>query len=321
MERLFWVDDEVELTSLVAPKLDCFGLEVMTYNHYRGALEAAREFRPHFAIVDVMLGDGGGYQVSRAFRADRRLCVTPILFLSSLSDAQEIDHALQQGGDFYLTKPFNFEQLKQYLVKMRALRQEIVTTCPETKLPSMAAMKREIDRRLINRQPVGLCCIQAVGLRRYGERKGLGEVKCATTVISKCMRDALRETKVEDGYLGKMDSEYYLALMPIDKCRAFADHLIAGFNTQSRSLYTEVEWLREDLLNTGNSQTDLNSIKMCLRISVVHTSDRFFANAGAMLEALSDTHSVLARSRGSAVFIDRKTDHHGALPFEQTPTP
>jgi CheY-like chemotaxis protein len=319
MEKLLWVDDESELTSLVAPKLDRLGYEVKTYDRYRGAIEVAREFRPHYAIVDVMLGDGGGYQISRALRGDRRLCVTPVLFLSSLSDEQEISHALEQGGDFYLTKPFNFEQLKEKLAKLHALRQEIITPCLDTRLPSVAAMKREIDRRLINHQPAGLCCIQAVGMHRFGERKGLGEEKAACMVVAKCMRDALRETQVEDGYLARMDNEYYLALMPIDRCRAFADHAIADFAEQSRSLYTEVEWLREDLLNSGNSQTGLDSIKMCLRISVVHTKDRQFANASAMLEALSDTHSVLGRSRGSAVFIDRKTDHRGVLPFEIPP--
>lgn len=319
MEKLLWIDDEPELTSLVAPKLDRLGYEVKTYDRFRGAVELAREFQPHFAIIDVMLGDGGGYQISRAFRGDRRLCVTPLLFLSSLSDEQEIEHALEQGGDFYLTKPFNFEQLKEKLAKMHALRQQIVTPCPDTRLPSVAAMKREADRRLVNRQQFGLCCVQAVGMHRFGDRKGLGEQKAACCVVAKCIRDALREAQVGDGYLARMDDEYYLALMPVDRCRAFADFAIADFDAQSRSLYTEVEWLREDLLNTGNSQTSLDSIKMCLRISVVHNDERSFASASSMLEALSDTHSVLGRSRGAAVFIDRKTDHRGVLPFEKPP--
>jgi CheY-like chemotaxis protein len=317
MERVFWVDDEPELTSLVAPKLAQHGFEVLTHSQCRGAVEAAREFRPHLAILDVMLGDGGGYQIARKFRGDLKLCPVPILFLSSLVDEEEIKYALDQGADAYLTKPFNFDQLLQKLNLLEQLRTQIHTRCPDTNLPSLPAMKREIDRRLISREPVALCCVQAVGIGRYAERKGARDEANVRKLIAHCMVDALRLAGASDGYLSQMSHEYYLALVDPGKHEAFANALLTRFRERQQCLYTEVEWLREDLIESGQAQGNHDSIKLCLRISVVHNHDRDFSNAKAMLEALSDTHSVVSRSRGPAVFVDRKRDHRGVLPFER----
>lgn len=317
MERLLWVDDEPELTGLVAPKLAQHGFEVLTHSQCRGVMEAARTFRPHIAILDVMLGDGGGYQIARKFRGDAKLCPVPILFLSSLVDEEEINYALEQGADAYLTKPFNFDQLLQKLNTLEQLRAQIHTRCPDTDLPSLQAMKREVDRRLICKEPVALCCVQAVGLGRYAERKGARAEANARKLIAHCMVDALRLADARDGYLSKMSHEYCLALVDPGKHEAFSNALVSRFRERQQCLYSEVEWMREDLIESGQAQGNHDSIKLCLRISVVHNRDREFSNVKAVLEALSDTHSVVARSRGTAVFVDRKRDHRGVLPFER----
>ncbi|MFP4502330.1 MAG: response regulator transcription factor [Candidatus Hydrogenedentota bacterium] len=315
MNRIFWLDDEAQLTGLVAPKLEEHGYSVATCHQCRGAVEAARRQRPHIAILDVMLGDGGGYEVARGFRRDHALCPVPILYLSSVADDEEIAYAFKQGGDAYLAKPFEFRQLLAKLHVLRDLRGEIIARMPHSNLPGLAAMKRETDRRLLLGEAIALCCVQVVGLKRFRERKGAEEEASVLALTSRCLVKALKH--VGNGYLSHMSNEYFLALVGSAHYRAFVNELITLFNTQARNLYSEVEWLREELLASGHADAPHDSIRVYLRVSIVNTADRTFRNATDMLNALADTHSVLNRSRGSAIFVDRKKDPHGALPYEE----
>ncbi|XID94388.1 response regulator transcription factor [Paenibacillaceae bacterium WGS1546] len=104
------VDDEREITELIALYLEKEGFEVHTSHNGAEALRLAESLVPDLIVLDVSLGRMDGVEICRALR--RGACAeVPILFLSCKSEDQDIVRGLSEGGDDYITKPFSPRQL------------------------------------------------------------------------------------------------------------------------------------------------------------------------------------------------------------------
>lgn len=107
--RILVVDDEPNITDLVATALRYEGFEVDTAHDGRTALDKAVSFRPQLLVLDVMLPDLDGFEVARRLRQDGRR--VPMLFLTARDATEDKVRGLTLGGDDYVTKPFSVEEL------------------------------------------------------------------------------------------------------------------------------------------------------------------------------------------------------------------
>jgi len=107
--RALVVDDEENITYLVASALRNQGFAVETASTGTNALTTARSYNPHVIVLDVMLPDIDGYSVVRKLRESGS--TTPVLFLSARGETQDRVRGLTAGGDDYIVKPFALEEL------------------------------------------------------------------------------------------------------------------------------------------------------------------------------------------------------------------
>jgi two-component system, OmpR family, response regulator len=107
--RVLVVDDEPNITELVAMALRYEGFTVKTAATGRGALTAVSQFTPALVILDVMLPDIDGLEVLKRLNAAGHK--VPIIFLTAKDATEDKVHGLTIGGDDYVTKPFSVEEL------------------------------------------------------------------------------------------------------------------------------------------------------------------------------------------------------------------
>jgi two-component system OmpR family response regulator len=107
--RVLVVDDETNITDLVATALRYEGFDVSTAGDGRTALALVESFRPHAIVLDVMLPDLDGFEVQR--RLTERGQRAPVVFLTARDATEDKVHGLTIGGDDYVTKPFSLEEL------------------------------------------------------------------------------------------------------------------------------------------------------------------------------------------------------------------
>ena len=107
--KILVVDDELNITDLVATVLRYEGFEVEVAASGWDALRKASEFEPDLVVLDVMLPDHDGFEVQRRLR-DRGLGV-PVIFLTARDATEDKVRGLTVGGDDYVTKPFSLEEL------------------------------------------------------------------------------------------------------------------------------------------------------------------------------------------------------------------
>ena len=84
------------------------GYDVMTALTLHEAREHMEASKPDVIVLDIMLPDGSGLDFMREFRKTSN---TPILLLTGLTTPEDIVRGLTDGGDDYLTKPYDFEVL------------------------------------------------------------------------------------------------------------------------------------------------------------------------------------------------------------------
>ncbi|AYB39548.1 MULTISPECIES: response regulator transcription factor [Brevibacillus] len=105
MTKILVVEDEVSISKLIQFNLEKAGYEVITAFDGRQALTMAREEKPDFIILDLMLPYMDGLDVCKTLRQER--INTPILILTAKEDELDKILGLELGADDYITKPFS----------------------------------------------------------------------------------------------------------------------------------------------------------------------------------------------------------------------
>src|SRR5690349_15017604 len=110
-ERVLVVDDEPDITALVAYHLARAGYRVSTASNGTDALNAVKDERPSLVVLDLMLPGLTGYEVIEHIRADAATTDVPVIMLTARKDEADRVKGLTMGADDYLTKPFSPQEL------------------------------------------------------------------------------------------------------------------------------------------------------------------------------------------------------------------
>jgi two-component system, OmpR family, alkaline phosphatase synthesis response regulator PhoP len=101
------VDDSRETVRSLRVYLEDAGFRVLTAYDGSTALVLLRGERPDLLILDLMLPDKDGLDITRFVRSNDRLKTTPIIMLTARVDDSDKIVGLELGADDYITKPYN----------------------------------------------------------------------------------------------------------------------------------------------------------------------------------------------------------------------
>ena len=105
------VDDKPENLRLLATMLNKQGYEIRTAINGKLCLRAAKAIVPDLILLDINMPDLNGYQVCQQLRKATPTQNVPIIFLSALSEPLDKVKAFQSGGNDYVSKPFQIEEV------------------------------------------------------------------------------------------------------------------------------------------------------------------------------------------------------------------
>lgn len=106
---LLIVEDEESLREALKLNMELEGYEVTTVENGPAAIKAVKNEYFDLIILDIMLPEMDGITVCETIRMQHN--DVPILFLSARNSSADRVEGLKKGGDDYLTKPFNLEEL------------------------------------------------------------------------------------------------------------------------------------------------------------------------------------------------------------------
>lgn len=114
--RILIVEDEDHIRENLKLNLQLENYEVIAVADGAKAIKAFKEQRFDLVILDVMLPEMDGFDVCEQIRLDD--LETPILFLTAKDASIDKIKGLKTGGDDYMTKPFNLEELLLRIINL-----------------------------------------------------------------------------------------------------------------------------------------------------------------------------------------------------------
>lgn len=114
--RVLLVEDEESLSAMLRLNLELDGYTVVVATNGTQALDKIRNQALDLVILDVMLPEMDGFAVCEQVRLEGH--TTPILFLSARGSGKDRVEGLRRGGDDYLAKPFELEELMLRVQKL-----------------------------------------------------------------------------------------------------------------------------------------------------------------------------------------------------------
>lgn len=109
MYRILLVEDEDNIRTAVKINLELEGYEVVGTDNGKKAIKYINEQHFDLIVLDVMLPEVDGFQVCEQIRLTNN--EVPIIFVTAKDSSADRIAGLKRGGDDYLTKPFNLEEL------------------------------------------------------------------------------------------------------------------------------------------------------------------------------------------------------------------
>ncbi|MFF1208361.1 two-component system response regulator CovR [Streptococcus pyogenes] len=205
-KKILIIEDEKNLARFVSLELQHEGYEVIVEVNGREGLETALEKEFDLILLDLMLPEMDGFEVTRRLQTEK---TTYIMMMTARDSIMDVVAGLDRGADDYIVKPFAIEEL---LARIRAIfrRQDIES---EKKVPSQGiyrdlvlnpqnrSVNRGDDEISLTKREYDLLNILMTNMNRVMTREEL--------LSNVCKYDEAVETNVVDVYIrylrGKID--------------------------------------------------------------------------------------------------------------------
>ena len=106
-QRILVVDDDKEVVRLMQAYLERAGYDVVVAYEGESAVQILRSEKPDLLLLDLMLPDRDGFDITRLLRNDPSLADIPIIMLTARVDVTDRIVGLEMGADDYVTKPYD----------------------------------------------------------------------------------------------------------------------------------------------------------------------------------------------------------------------
>ena len=337
------VDDTPDNLSVLRQLLTDRGYVVRPALSGEVALKAVKNQTPDLILLDIMMPGMDGYEVCSILKADEKTAHIPIIFISALTEVDEILKAFQTGGVDYITKPFRTEEVlarvNTHLELQNAISEKEATgTMLQTILDSIDNAIITVDEQLhvVNsNKPLSSICGSIPGDQRSFQQRLLdGSGPCAE-VLQRAVKEqeTVHEYRVECSCGKQSDRTLVLNATPlvgegwkpggavlvvrdISRMTRLEGELIEqnryysliGNSEKMRSIYTLIEQTADldiNVLICGESGTGKELIADALHYASNRAEKPFIkVNCAALTESLLESE-LFGHVRGAFTGADR----------------
>ncbi len=155
---LLIADDDPGIRLSVSRFLESLGYCCLTAADGAQALEMIHRYQPHLLISDIAMPKMNGYELVRQVRQHPSLRLLPVIYLTARTEVEERIRAYRTGGDVYLAKPFDLNELaavvrnlldRSQLVQMQIERQHHVPYSPAGRHLDLTSREQEVLELLV----------------------------------------------------------------------------------------------------------------------------------------------------------------------------
>lgn len=266
--RLLIVEDEVDISNLLKIYFINLGYEIETAYKGQEALEKTQANMPDLIVLDINLPDIDGYEVCKQLRAKIRTSNIPIIFLTQRDERSDRLQGLELGADDYVTKPFDFDELKlrvQGAIR-RAERERL--TDPRTGLPAGRLIEDQL-RQVIQKTGWAYLDIAINNFDSFSDVYGFVAGDDALRFTAVVINDILEEVGASGDFLGHSGGKNFVLITSSEKSKIIKETLKDRFKEQIKTQYSFIDRNNGYIQVPDNSGNIAQKPFMTLSIGIV----------------------------------------------------
>lgn len=269
------------------------------------ALQRAIALRPQLIVLDLALPELSGDQVFERLQADHRTRYTPVVFLTGSSRRDDKVRHLLAGGDDYVTKPFDLDELAARVhAALRRLR-TLGGLNPLSGLPGNTAIYEEMTARLRAGEPFACLYLDIDHFKSFNDRYGFTRGDTLISELAEAIFAAVAASG-DDVFLGHIGGDDFVVLCAPSDAERIADEVVTRFAERSRQLHDA-----GDIAAGGYEALDRRGLRSrwpfaSVSVGIARSDSRAFPTAAALAQAAAEMKSVAKAQSGRRVAIDRR---------------
>lgn len=198
-------DDDLGTRLSISDYLELCGYSIVSAENGRKALEMVEHYQPHLIVTDITMPLMDGYELVRQVRRKPAFRLLPVIFLTARTNVEERIRGYQTGGDVYLPKPFELEELgavvrnllersqlieSEWRLRIRSTETDETPLSPDTQQTGAVALTLDLTPR---EQEVLAVLVQGLSNVQIGDRLHL-----SPRTVEKHVSSLLRKTETNN---------------------------------------------------------------------------------------------------------------------------
>ncbi len=230
MFKVLIIDDDEAIRAVCREVLEKQGYAVSEAETGRAGLDMLSKAPVDVVLLDVMLPDFDGFQVTEKIRSDRNMADVPIIFISARGQTSDKVKALKLGGDDYMVKPFDALELGARVDSVIQRKERELDSSPTTKLPGSVALQREISKRFGAGKAFALCYLDLDNLKAFNDYYGYAKADGVISQTGDLIRKAVGKFGAPDDFVGHIAGDDFVLITEPERLDAIGNEIIETFD-------------------------------------------------------------------------------------------
>src|SRR4029453_18968712 len=231
------VDDDDDIASFVAFNLKVHGFEVIRARDGQDALDVMEKSRPDLAVIDWMMPNMDGVELTRRLRAEPLTSALPVIMLTAKSIPVDKVVGLTAGVDDYLVKPFDTAELIARVSSTLRRNKEFREVSPLTGLPGNARVRREIVDRMKTGGDYSVGYIDIDRFKSVNDVYGFDRGDEFITALARSLPRAVASPGPPPVFLGHIGGDDFVFICTPEQVLPLTRRTVTDFETSADQLY------------------------------------------------------------------------------------
>ena len=304
------VDDDEDIASFVAFNLKVHGFEVMRARDGRHALEVMESRRPDLAVVDWMMPNMNGVELTRRLRAEPLTSALPVIMLTAKSMTVDKVVGLTAGVDDYLVKPFDTAELIARVSSTLRRNKEFREVSPLTGLPGNARVRREIADRMKAGGEYSVGYIDIDRFKSVNDVYGFDRGDEFITALARCLHKAVTTIGPPSIFLGHIGGDDFVFICTPAQVLPLTKTTVTDFEQAADQLYDQADAERGyiEVPDRRGNKNKAALVTLSIGVAQATVEGRKFTDPRVVIAVASEMKKVAKSQPGSYVAIDRRRD-------------
>jgi len=282
MPTILIVEDDLDVADMLNAYFRVQGYEVLTVNFGEDALRACQQSLPDLIILDIRLPDIDGFEVATRLREQRRTREVPIIFLTDRKSRENRLRGLEVGGDDYITKPFDVQELRLRVRNALSRVHQSGHRNPVTNLPEGRLVDEHL-RAMLSGGNWAVLMIALENLEHFREEYGFIAADDVMRATALMVTNTVQHMGNAEDFLGHLTPERLLVVSTPDAINRLEKRTIERLRQSLDYFYP----MRDREMDTGRLKSYYVN-KLYVWGKVFTSKDHEFADINTLKKAFLD---------------------------------